>query len=538
MAKSRKKSYKSRKVKVDLGELQTIVEATSERALTQEEYKKLQASHQLLADLILPELQSETSAALKGDDANPEDADGSKPRKSARKNGGRRPRSDFKGANIVEVANTDYKIGQVCPCGCGGKLYRYKRASHFRHFVGQAPIQVTLYELEQLRSNGCETIYTASLPQGVGPEPYDATAVSTIALNRYGVGLPFYRQAKLLEVMGTPISPSTQYKIVSEALTKIGPVYDHLVTLAAQGKLAYFDDTSMRILDFVRPPDDKRTGIFTTGIVSEHDDFEITLLFTGRDHAGENRAKLLKLRDPDLAAMILMSDALAANFVGLDDEKDLLANCLIHGRRNFVKIIDSFPTDCHLVISAIGEVYHHDSLSKKLGHNDDERLAYHQEYSGPVMDNLKTWLDQQIVEKKVEPNSALGKAIAYMRSHWTALTLFLRVPGAPLDSNTVERALKNVVLHRKNSLFYRTAAGAKTGDTYMTLIQTCQRNDINPWDYLTELQRNHQLVAANPADWVPWKYKETLESLRGSPPEAEPEVPAAVSEIVQVEGVL
>ncbi len=527
MAKSRKKRYKSRRVKVDLGELQTIVDATAERVLTAQEHEKLLKSHQLLADLIQPDLQSETSEALKGggnDDGSP------KVRKSPKNNGGRRPRSDFKSANAVKIPHTTLQVGQLCPCGCGGKLYKYNRVAHFRHFVGQAPIQVTLYELEQLRSNGCETVFSASLPEGVGPEPYDATAISTIGLNKYGVGLPFYRQAKQLKIMGTPISPSTQYMLISGALPKIGPVYDYLVKLAAQGKVAYFDDTSMRILDFVRPEGDKRTGIFTTGIVSVHEAFEIALLFTGRNHAGENRIEIIKEREPDLPAMIMMSDALAANFVGLDNEKEILANCLTHGRRNFVRIIDSFPTDCHHVISAIGTVYHHDALSKEAGHSDDERLAYHQEHSGPVMADLKVWLDEQIVEKRVEANSPLGKAIAYMRSHWTALTLFLRLAGAPLDSNVAERVLKNVVLHRKNSLFYRTASGAKTGDIYMTLIQTCQRNGINPWDYLTELQRNHLAVKESPADWLPWNYKETLKLLR-EPPSADANPPPESNEI-------
>jgi transposase len=517
VAKSRRKTYKKRKVEVDLGELQGIVNAAAERVITADEHKKLMDSHQLLADLITPDLQSETSDAIKGGETGAKHKGKTDPkeRKAPKKNGGRRPRSDFKAAETIRQSHTDLQVGQHCPCGCGGRLYVWKnRFSHFRHFVGQAPIKVTLYERELLKSNGCDSTYPAPLPNGVGPESYDATAISTIAMNRYGVGLPFYRQAKQLDIMGTPISPSTQYMLVSGALPKIGPVYDHLLKLAAQGKVAYFDDTSMRILDFVRPKGDERTGIFTTGIVSVHEAFEIALLFTGRDHAGENRVKLIKEREPDLSAMIMMSDALAANFVGLDNEKEILANCLVHGRRNFVKIIDSFPKDCHHVLSGIGSVYHHDELSKKAGHNDDERLAYHQEHSGPVMTDLKAWLDAQIVEKKVEPNSALGKAIAYMRSHWTGLTLFLRLAGAPLDSNTVERALKNVVLHRKNSLFYRTASGAKTGDTYMALIQTCQRNDINPWDYLTELQRNHLAVEVSPADWLPWKYQETLELLR------------------------
>lgn len=319
--------------------------------------------------------------------------------------------------------------------------------------------------------------------------------------------------------MGTPISPSTQYKIVSDALPKIEPVHAYLVKLAAQGKRAYFDDTMMRILDFDRREDDKRTGIFTTGLVSVHDGFEIALLFTGREHGGENRKALLKERDPDLGAMIMMSDALAANMVNIDSAKELIANCLTHGRRYFVKIIDSFPQDCQHVISALGKVYQNDALAKEAGYDDETRLAYHQTHSEPVMTELKAWLDDQVNAKKAEPNGALGKAIAYMRSHWTALTQFLRVAGAPIDNNVAERVLKTVVLHRKNSLFYRTASGAKTGDIYMSLIQTCQRNGVNPWDYLTEIQRNHQLVKEKPEDWVPWRYKVTLAALARPAPE-------------------
>lgn len=519
MAKSRRKTYKKRIVEVNLGELQGIVDASAERALTAEEHKKLAHSHQLLVDLILPELQSETSEALNG--AKPGAKDGEKKeepkeRKPPAKNGGRRPRSDFKAAETVKLPHTQLKVGQLCPCGCGGRLYKWDRVGHFRYFEGQAPIKVTLYERELLKSNMCDNTYEAPLPEGVGPGHYDPTAVSTIAMNKYGVGVPFYRQEKQLEIMGTPVSSSTQYKVVSDGLAKVTPAYEYLLWLAAQGKLAHYDDTSMKILDFIRPKDDKRTGIFTTGLVSVHDDWEIALLFTGREHAGENRAKLLKNREPDLGAMILMSDALACNSVGLTDD-DLMANCMAHGRRNFVKIIDFFPEECQRVIAAIGEVYYFDGQSQELGHTDEQRLAFHQERSGPVMESLKTWLDEQVKQKKTEPNSRLGKAIAYMRTHWPALTLFLRVPGAPLDNNLSERVLKNVVLHRKNSLFYRTAAGAKTGDIYMSLIQTCQRNGANPWDYLTELQRNHEAVKQAPEEWLPWNYKAAMEAKSAQP---------------------
>jgi transposase len=70
------------------------------------------------------------------------------------------------------------------------------------------------------------------------------------------------------------------------------------------------------------------------------------------------------------------------------------------------------------------------------------------------MDALKTWLDRQLDERLVEPNSSLGKAIVYMQTHWETLTRFLSVPGAPLDNNLAERALKLFIRQRKNSLFY------------------------------------------------------------------------------------
>ena len=129
------------------------------------------------------------------------------------------------------------------------------------------------------------------------------------------------------------------------------------------------------------------------------------------------------------------------------------------------------------------------------------------------MKDLHQWLDAQLKENKVEPNSGLGKAIGYMLRHWQALTLFLREPGAPLDNNLVERALKKAILHRKNSLFYKTLNGADVGDLYMSLIHTCELNDVNPFDYLTELQRHSEDLAAKPAEWMPWNYRETLERI-------------------------
>lgn len=113
--------------------------------------------------------------------------------------------------------------------------------------------------------------------------------------------------------------------------------------------------------------------------------------------------------------------------------KLLVGNCLAHGRRNFVKITPNFPETCRDVLAALGEVYHYDQLARESGLSRVERLRFHQEHSKPVMDDLHQWLETQLTENKVEPNSGLGKAISYMLRHWHALTLFLREPGADFN---------------------------------------------------------------------------------------------------------
>lgn len=122
------------------------------------------------------------------------------------------------------------------------------------------------------------------------------------------------------------------------------------------------------------------------------------------------------------------------------------------------------------------------------------------------MDKLEVWLRRLFDDRLVEPNSELGRAIKYMQNHWTELTLFLREPGAPLDNSAAERLVKRAIIHRKNSLFYRTQQGARAGDTFMSLIHTAELNGVESFDYLVALLRNAEAVAKEPGRWMPWNY--------------------------------
>jgi transposase len=209
---------------------------------------------------------------------------------------------------------------------------------------------------------------------------------------------------------------------------------------------------------------------------------------------------------------IQMCDALSRNLPKLPEKLEIIvSHCLAHARRRFIEVTPNFPEACRHVLEALGEVYHHDALAAQRGLSPEERLLFHQERSRPVMGELHTWLRAQLDEKKVEPNSGLGGAITYLLKYWPRLTLFLRHVGAPVDNNVCERALKKAILHRKNSLFYKTENGAHVGDIYMSLIHTAELCGANPFHYLTELQRHADELEENPSQWMPWNYRSTLQ---------------------------
>jgi transposase len=122
------------------------------------------------------------------------------------------------------------------------------------------------------------------------------------------------------------------------------------------------------------------------------------------------------------------------------------------------------------------------------------------------MDALKAWLEQQTDERLVEPNSSLGKAITYMLGHWETLTRCLTEPGAPLDNNVAERALRLCIRQRKNSLFYATEQSAYIARVLTSVIATCRQAGVNALEYLVAVQEHRQEVFANPGAWLPWNY--------------------------------
>jgi len=423
---------------------------------------------------------------------------------------GRNGADSYIGADIIEISHQCLKEKDRCPACGKGKLYIAEPGTIIR-ITGNAPLAAKVYELERLRCNLCGEIFTAKSPEGIGDEKYDAASGAIIALLKYGAGLPFYRLKSLQESLGIPLPASTQWEIVEHVAASIDPVYRQLVRDAAQGEILYNDDTIVKILSRMNIPDDKsnkRKGIFTSGILSVAGFVKIALFFTGHNHCGENLAGVLEKRNAVLGPPIQMCDGLSRNVP--KEFKTIVSNCIVHARRHFVEINESFPKECEFVLKTLEKVYANDAYTKEKNMSPEDRLKYHQQNSTTYMEDLKVWLAAQLDEKNIEPNSALGGAISYMLKHYKAMTLFLRQPKAPLDNNLCEQILKKAILHRKNSLFYKTEYGAYVGDLFMSLIFTCNLCKVNPFEYLKALQENSSLLAGNPQKWMPWNYKDMI----------------------------
>jgi len=434
--------------------------------------------------------------------------------RSPRKGHGRNGAESYPGAIRNAISHPTLNHGDRCPECLKGKVYKMSRPGFLLRLLAAPLVQAHAFELEKLRCNLCGQVFTAPPPPEATAPKYDPTVGALVPLMKYGTGLPFNRLEKLQESFGVPLPASTQWEIVDSAATTIAPVYEELLRSAAQAQVLHNDDTSIKVLSLMKQQqleDSKRKGMFTTAIVARTEEQTIACFFTGSNHAGENLEDLLSRRIAQLPPPIQMCDALSRNLPGTF--KTILANCLTHGRRNFVDTIPAFPEQAEYVIDILARVYHVDDLAKANRLTADQRLAFHQEHSAPLMQDLKEWLEKQLAENSVEPNSSMGKAMLYMLNHWPALTLFLRVPNAPLDNNICERVLKQCILHRKNSLFFKSLRGAWVGDLFMSLIATCKLNGANPFAYLTALLRHAREILKAPAEWMPWNYLHTLARL-------------------------
>lgn len=432
-------------------------------------------------------------------------------------NHGRIRATAYTGCEEVTLEHPSLVVGSACPCcALANTLARLGKEDEPKILIrlsGGPLVTGTRFVAPILRCSTCKERFYTPIPEHIKKaSKYDVSVATTLAIARYSLGVPMYRTEQNQSMHGIPLKDATQWDLLNRLYAAVNPVFITLNSLAANGSLMVYDDTPGRIIE------NKVKGLatHTTAYISVVEGHKVHLFFTGTHHAGKNAARILAQRtteEPFIAMMDASPNNIPKDLSSALYARFILCFCLVHGRRKFFEVFNFFDKECDLVLDIIGQVYAHDALCKKNNLSPEERLAYHQNYSAPLMQTLYVWLNNQLLYEQTESNGGLGKAVRYMLKYWITLTTFLSEAGAPLDSSWAERAIKIVIRHRRNSLFYKTTHGACVGDCLMSLIYTACENGINPYDYLNALQRYTKEVAASPKLWLPWNYAQTRASL-------------------------
>jgi len=411
--------------------------------------------------------------------------------------------SDYRGATTKVCEHERLAPGDQCPT-CGMAPLQRKTPQVSVRIDGNPLFSAQIESIERLACEGCGDIFYAKPPQA----KYSEQANAVLAYHHYGMGLPFHRIEHSQAMQGLPFPDATQWDQIAKLSPVVSAIFGALEHRAAQSRLIYQDDTGVKIQDLIKENQSlgkaDRTGMFTTALVCVSDQM-IVLYYSGRKHAGENLAGLLQQRDDALPPPIQMCDGSSSNKVSM---LTILCGCLSHGVRKFKDLVDWLPSEAQRVLIDLKQVYEYDKQTQAL--SEAARLAFHQKHSQPILDQLKVYIDTQLKFAGLEPRGSLANAYQYLQNHWFELTQFLRVLGAPLDNNLVERLLKLMIRRRKASYFFKSTRSADIGSMIVSLIATAEQSNVNVIDYLTQLQLNEVDVLNHPERWLPWCYQDNL----------------------------
>ena len=325
----------------------------------------------------------------------------------------------------------------------------------------------------------------------------DAVIVSACRtpIGRFNGGLSKFRAPELgaiaikeaMSRASLDTDSQTIWDQISVLAQHLEPTYRALCLRVLESDVVYADET------FWRNHENKNTSKWWTWCVASDD------IATYR---------ILKSRSQKAAKKVLdgfegtaMTDGYAAYQALESSTPNLkLAHCWAHVRRKFLDASDYSPELSEHAVGLIGELFkiEHEVPKAGPGAGDDEkrkilelRRRMRREKSKPVIKELLEWAVKH--DGAVLPKSKMGKAIAYMLKLWKGLTRFLEDPRIPLDNNAAERALRGVVVGRKNHYGSKSKRGTEVAAVFYTLFETAKLSQVNPRAYVT-LAANRAIV--------------------------------------------
>jgi transposase len=404
---------------------------------------------------------------------------------------------------IIEPENT------ACRC-CGGAMQVIGEDRSSRLDVIPAQYRVLVTRRPKYACRTCqERVVQAAAPARLiaGGLPTERL-IAQVLVAKYADHCPLYRQAQILARQGIAIDRSTLAFWVGYAAAEIKPLWRLMRAELLRSTKLFVDETTAPVLDPGRGR--TKTGYFW---VLARDDRPwrggappAVVYSYAPGRGGEHAIALL-----EGYSGVLQTDAYAV-YGKLADPKRvggpvMLAYCWAHWRRQWFDIARSPPAPIAAeVLQRIAELYQIEAEIR--GEEADTRRAVRQQKSKPLIEVLKTWLEEML--RQVPSGSSTAQAIRYGFNQWAGLLRFLDDGRIEIDSNTIERSMRPIALNRKNALFAGSDEGAENWAMLASLIETCKLHGINPHAYLTDVLTklvnnwpNRRLGELLPWSWTP-----------------------------------
>lgn len=459
-------------------------------------------------------------------------------KKPKAKGHGRQGASTFVNAKHFEYPLPAEALGAQCERCNFGRMTRYREKVVIR-IVGQPIFSPELHHIEQARCRDCGNVIRAEPPKdtlaGVGSSYviYDWFACAMLAVIHYFAAIPLKRLESLHRGWGIPLADANLWQVLDETDDLLLPLYKAIERHGIQkATTLLIDDTGSMVLTLAKEiraetealqkigasTKDIRTGINATGVFLETPQGRVTLFFTGRHHAGEVLDRMLKHRKPEPGAqpLVKVTDGASKNFNRHHGQSLVEATCNAHAFLKFHDIKDSHPDEYAVAGEVYKAVFDFDDEAKKQGLTGEARMQFHQQHSKPLMLKLRAMCEERLGKKLVEPNSALWEPLSFIINQWPRLTRFYEKPGVPLDTNIIEQKLIIPVRYLAASFNFKTETGAEVGDRMMSLIATAHANNLEPVAYLAHCLKNHEALARDPAEFLPWSISAPLK-MPGAP---------------------
>jgi transposase len=374
---------------------------------------------------------------------------------------------------VIEQLHVADEADKVC-VACGGQLdvWDGQHEESEEIDVIERRFVITKHKRQKYRCRCGQCVETAPGPVKLfAGARYSVGFAIDVAMAKYADHLPLERQVRMMARDGLDVDSQTLWDQISALARVLGPAHERLHQYVLSHAVIGADETWWRLMGAENKSKGGEGKRWQTWAVAADDAVCYRILDSRSAAAAEEVLG-------DFVGTIMCDGYSAYDALRKQHGRFRLAHCWAHVRRKFVEIEDQHPDACKQILDLIGELY---GIERQIGTcPPGERLQARREKSAPLVRRIQEWA----LSTPALPQSGLGKAIGYMGGMWDGLRIFLEDPNVAIDNNATERALRGVVVGRKNHYGSRSKRGTEVAALFYSLIESAKLAGIGPHTYL------------------------------------------------------